>query len=367
MAFDFPSSPTVGQQFTPVAGTTYTWNGQGWVLSGNAFVPAPGGRLTLLSGFPVLTNDQVNSTIFYTPYIHDQIPIYNGTAWTSQTFPETSLTLDTTNAPASQLFDIFGFLDSGTFRIGYGPNWSVGGGSNAQGTSVRGSGAGSTAIQRLNGRWVNTNAITLRYNSTTVQVAQALQATYLGTFYTSSAGSTSMIMKPAAGAGGSACRLYLYNAYNRVTMRALSRNNNAAYTPVTAGVWLRFNNSGNSSIYFVDGLFESVVHADAVSTGYCNTANAAANVGTYATSIELNWSGSNVQGVTTVGVEYVANWANITVTPSCSTDLGPALGLNSVDPLEYYNVGGAATVLVYPTAWNAQITAGQFLRVSMMM
>lgn len=30
MAFDFPSSPTVGQQFTPVGGVTYTWNGYGW-------------------------------------------------------------------------------------------------------------------------------------------------------------------------------------------------------------------------------------------------------------------------------------------------------------------------------------------------
>jgi hypothetical protein len=33
MAFDFPSSPIVGQQFTPIAGTTYTWNGYGWILT----------------------------------------------------------------------------------------------------------------------------------------------------------------------------------------------------------------------------------------------------------------------------------------------------------------------------------------------
>lgn len=33
MAFDFPSSPTGGQQFTPVAGMTYTYNGYGWALS----------------------------------------------------------------------------------------------------------------------------------------------------------------------------------------------------------------------------------------------------------------------------------------------------------------------------------------------
>jgi hypothetical protein len=33
MAFDFPGSPTVGQQFTPVAGTTYVWNGYAWALA----------------------------------------------------------------------------------------------------------------------------------------------------------------------------------------------------------------------------------------------------------------------------------------------------------------------------------------------
>lgn len=30
MAFQFPASPVLGQTFTPVAGTSYTWNGTGW-------------------------------------------------------------------------------------------------------------------------------------------------------------------------------------------------------------------------------------------------------------------------------------------------------------------------------------------------
>lgn len=37
MAFDFPSSPTVGQQYTPIAGTTYVWNGYAWA----AALPSP--------------------------------------------------------------------------------------------------------------------------------------------------------------------------------------------------------------------------------------------------------------------------------------------------------------------------------------
>lgn len=38
MAFDFPSSPTLGQTFSPAAGITYTWSGVGWVLG----APDPG-------------------------------------------------------------------------------------------------------------------------------------------------------------------------------------------------------------------------------------------------------------------------------------------------------------------------------------
>src|SRR4051812_49429682 len=41
MAFDFPSSPTVGQQFTAAAGVIYVWNGYAWVT------PAGGGSLSI--------------------------------------------------------------------------------------------------------------------------------------------------------------------------------------------------------------------------------------------------------------------------------------------------------------------------------
>jgi len=40
MAFQFPASPTVGQIFTPIAGVSYKWDGQGWVPY-SADLPAP--------------------------------------------------------------------------------------------------------------------------------------------------------------------------------------------------------------------------------------------------------------------------------------------------------------------------------------
>lgn len=48
MAFDFPSSPTVGQQFTPASGPTYVYNGYGWsTLTGS--LNSPAGSLVLIS------------------------------------------------------------------------------------------------------------------------------------------------------------------------------------------------------------------------------------------------------------------------------------------------------------------------------
>lgn len=37
-AFQFPASPIIDQVFEPVPGTTYKWNGTGWVLFSNAYM-----------------------------------------------------------------------------------------------------------------------------------------------------------------------------------------------------------------------------------------------------------------------------------------------------------------------------------------
>jgi hypothetical protein len=50
MAFNFPTSPTVGQQYVPVPGLTFTWNGYGWDMSSVPSAVALGaGRLQYTS------------------------------------------------------------------------------------------------------------------------------------------------------------------------------------------------------------------------------------------------------------------------------------------------------------------------------
>lgn len=97
-----------------------------------ATVPGvPGGRLTLSSGVPVMTSTVSGATtIYYTPYLHQFVPLYDGTDWKmfdvggelSQT------TSDSTKSPAAvvqyALYDLFLWVDSGTYRCTRGPAWT---------------------------------------------------------------------------------------------------------------------------------------------------------------------------------------------------------------------------------------------------
>lgn len=232
--------------------------GDGVTAGGGAhFSPgviAPLGRLTLSSGLPVMQGDvTAATTVYYTSYIGDRCPIYDGRYWRSVKFVETSLALDSNSGHAGYqvaagLFDIFGFRNgSGVFTIGTGPAWSS--------TTARGTGAGTTQISQLNGRWVNTVAITLRFgsNSGDTFAVPINQATYLGTMYATANGQTAMMFAPNAAAGGSANVLGLYNAYNQVLTISRERDSTASWTYGT-NTWRAANGNTNNSIIWVDGL-----------------------------------------------------------------------------------------------------------------
>lgn len=53
MAFDFPSSPSLNQQYTPIAGVVYTWNGYGWLGAVSGYAPI---------NSPVFTGDPLAPT-----------------------------------------------------------------------------------------------------------------------------------------------------------------------------------------------------------------------------------------------------------------------------------------------------------------
>ncbi|HEY0723445.1 MAG TPA: hypothetical protein VGD41_05590, partial [Pyrinomonadaceae bacterium] len=90
----------------------------------------PGGRLTLVTGTPIMTTTQASkTTIFYTPYLGNYVPLYDGTTFVSTEFSELSqLTTDATKSPAAAAadacYDMFVWNDAGTLRCTRGPLWA---------------------------------------------------------------------------------------------------------------------------------------------------------------------------------------------------------------------------------------------------
>jgi len=76
----------------------------------------PGGRLTLESGVPVSTTDQTSkTTVYYTPYVHNVINLWDGTNWAPTEFTETSLALGTITS--AKPYDVFGYLSGGALTL----------------------------------------------------------------------------------------------------------------------------------------------------------------------------------------------------------------------------------------------------------
>ncbi|MCE9566378.1 MAG: hypothetical protein K8U57_30510 [Planctomycetes bacterium] len=293
---------------------------------------APGGRLTLTTSTPVMNADSSGATtVYYTPYVSDLIPLYS-TFFAPYVFTELSLALDSNSGhtgyhQTGKNFDLFVTSDSGTLRLVTGPAWSS--------DTARGSGAGTTELERKNGLWTNKNSMTARFGSVsgnTITVA-ANQGTYVGTMRATADGQTSMVFKPAATAGGNANVLGLYNAHNRVTTRAMSRDSTASWNYATA-TWRVANAAGtgsglNNRISFIDGLQTSSIEAK-YNADISNTNSQAGIVG-----INLD-STSGTPGITAQNAAALAG--NAVSIESFS----PQLGFHYVQAMEY-STGATST------------------------
>jgi len=90
--------------------------GFGNLLSVSMRSMIPGGRLTLESGVPISPTDQIaKTTIYYTPYVHNTVPLWDGSKWVPTTFAETSLALGTVTS--AKCYDVFGYLSAGVLAL----------------------------------------------------------------------------------------------------------------------------------------------------------------------------------------------------------------------------------------------------------
>lgn len=102
-----PTSGGSSGQFLQTNGSGLTtWAAASGSSSG---FPIPGGRLTTESGVPVSTSNRTaQGTLYYTPYLNNQVWTYDSSVWTYHTFSEQSLALTVTSGKNYDVFEVAG-------------------------------------------------------------------------------------------------------------------------------------------------------------------------------------------------------------------------------------------------------------------
>jgi len=184
--------------------------------SGGSFA-TPGGRLTLTSGTPVTTSDVTSSTsVYYTPFINNHISLWDGSAWLSTEFSETTLAIGTVTSGLP--YDVFGYLSSS-----------------------------SLAVEKL--AWTNG---TTRATAVTIQDGRYCKSgdktrLYLGSFYSSSTTQTA----------DTNAKRFLFNAYNRKMRKLKVVDTTDSWTYSTAS-WRSWNNSTANRVEMFVGMSEDL-------------------------------------------------------------------------------------------------------------
>jgi hypothetical protein len=283
----------------------------------------PQGRLTLQTLTPVMTTTQsAKTTVYYTPYVGEYCPIYNGTSFTmTDTGGELSqLTTDTTKSPAAVTtnsnYDVFVWNDSGTMRATRGPAWSS--------TTSRGTGAGTTELVMVQGIYLNANAIT--------NGPGAQRGTYVGTISSNGSSQIDWIFGAVAN-NGTAGFFNVWNAYQRVWVSTMVGDSADSWT-YTSTTWRSAHNSTGMRVTFVRGLNEDAIQSAYQCTSLATTAGTTTTTGI---GVGLD-STSTPGGATGVSLFQTSNALRST---NNGTYYGvPGLGLHFVQALESGDTGG---------------------------
>ena len=290
------------------------------IASGITASTQPQGRLTLVSGTPVMAADEAaQSTVYYTPYIGNTIPIYNGSNFIPTVFSELSMVMSGANFAAGAIYDLFVMVDAGpTNRLGIGPVW----GTLTPGSCARGTGAGTTELQRVNGIWVNKNLMTLRYGSASTVSVAPFYATYVGTMYMDASNSQVSCYFTY----GQNRKFGLWNAYNRVPIIMKAGDGTGSWS-YTTGTIRASNNSAANSITTLTGLAEEMLDLGFVQSVQNNSTTSAPHTYVGFNSVTVGSGGKSGSGVAQSGSNAINDMVSRYIAP-------PSLGINTVTSLE---------------------------------
>lgn len=179
---------------------------------------SPGGRISMVSGTAVTTTDIYSGTsLWYNPYQHDMLPLWDGSKIVPVQFSPTQISLS--GLSGTSCFDLFTYLNgsSAAFEI---VMWTS--------PTVR-----STNISIQNGRYC--------------KVGDATRL-YLGSFYTSSAGKTSDGIR----------NRFIFNYYNRIKRRLY--DSNLTSHNYSSNVVRSWNNDTTIRVEFITGISEDIIN-----------------------------------------------------------------------------------------------------------
>lgn len=256
----------------------------------------PGGRLTLESGVPISTTDQTaKGTLYYTPYVHDYVRLYDGTRPKLYTFTERSLSLTLTSG---KNYDVFLYDNSGTLTL------------------------------ELSAAWTNdtTPADALAWQAGVGRVKSgAATRLWLGTIRASG---TNM-------AEDSLSKRFVWNAFNRVRRDMYVHDSTDSWTYTTA-TWRQKNNSVTNQLAVVCGLAGASLLS-------CRN-SALADNGTTGVSMRV------AIGLDSTTAFYATSSPSVESLPSNSTvqfvstaDIIMTLGYHYASALEYSAANGTTT------------------------
>lgn len=325
-----------------------------------AATPPPQGYLNLVgqgSGDVVQTGDVTAATVvYYSPFVGNQIPIYNGASFAIRTFSELTLTLTAAAHQASTIYDVCAFNNVGVATLVTGPAWANSG----AGSGSRGTGAGTSQISRINGIWVNAQSIT-GVNGTNSYSIPADQCTYVGSiFIDGTAGQISAYVSY-----GQSRKWGAWNAYNRQQIIMKAGDPTASWNG-TGSARAANGNTANSLTVFT-GLPEERAYCTETQRGEV-TGNFASNSGTFSPSTEI-YIGLNtaLSSSGTIGFLELLRQINnsSTVVTDTTTIIGmmvasftlpPTIGINVINAGEV-GTSSSGTDIFFGTESNMLLSA----------
>lgn len=258
-----------------------------------------GGRLTLTTGVPLTVTDVTGAgTLYYTPYFHNRVSVFDGTRWKIHTFTERSLALTLTSG---KNYDVFLYDNAGTLTLELSAAWTN--------DTTR-----ADALTTQDGVQVKSGATTRLWLGT-------IRASGANTTEDSGGGATTQV-------GG---KRYVWNAYNRVRRWMSVFDSTITHTYATL-TWRQFNAAAGNKCEYVCGALGESVSASAYGPVQHTGVNFVAHgIGVDSTTVNSAVAyGTAPQGTGTMAATgmYVGN---------------PGLGYHALNWLQISTTGGTVT------------------------